>query len=80
VPKKNLFSHVQCVCLSIIDRISNGGNKDTILQEYNDVFINDTKGGVSHLVVALQSRGILPKQTRRLRGKQTVIVDENAYP
>jgi hypothetical protein len=77
-----LFSRVQRVCLSIIDTISKGGNKDTILQQYNDVFINDAKAGISHFVVALQSRGILPKQQRRLtsRGVQSIPVDENAIP
>jgi hypothetical protein len=80
--QKTLFSCVQCVCHSIEEAISNGGNKDTILQQYNDVFINDTKAGISHLVVALQSRGIQPKQQRRQtsRGVQSIPVDENAIP
>jgi hypothetical protein len=80
--QKMLFSRVQRVCLSIEEAISNGGNKDTILQQYNDVFINDAKAGISHLVVALQSRGILPKQQRRLtsRAVQSIPVDENAIP
>jgi hypothetical protein len=80
--QKMLFSRVQRVCLSIEEAISNGGNKDTILRQYNDVFINDAKAGISHLVAALQSKGILPKQQRRQtsRGVQSIPVDENAIP
>ncbi|KAG7370192.1 centromere DNA-binding like protein [Nitzschia inconspicua] len=62
--QKTLFSRVQRICQSILDRIGKGESKDSILQQYNGSYINDAKGTPSLLVLVLQARGILSKQQR----------------
>ncbi|KAG7362818.1 centromere DNA-binding like protein [Nitzschia inconspicua] len=62
--QKTLFSRVQRICQSILDRIGKGESKDSILQQYNGFYINDAKGTPSLLVLVLQARGILSKQQR----------------
>ncbi|KAG7336496.1 centromere DNA-binding like protein [Nitzschia inconspicua] len=62
--QKTLFSRVQRICQSILDRIGKGESKDSILQQYNCFYINDAKGTPSLLVLVLQARGILSKQQR----------------
>ncbi|KAG7357784.1 glycolytic enzyme transcriptional activator [Nitzschia inconspicua] len=62
--QKTLFSRVQRICQSILDRIGKGESKDSILQQYNGFYINDAKGTPSLLDLVLQARGILSKQQR----------------